>query len=218
MPDVKSKPETIVYVMSIFNEEWGGKFALSDQRMEIWSTILADIDKEIILSAAMDMVSTGNAFPPTIGQLRAKCIDIKHGELRIISAPDAWVYVLAEIQKPEGSFSGLSGLTRGALKSVGTMFDLKRSENIGFERSHFIKAYTDLVEKQRIERVTLPSVKEVVNQNAPALPEAPQSEPPRFADPDDENRMLSDEERNEMLDGTIGDLSKAYSIDRKIGS
>lgn len=212
-----SKTETITEIMALISSEYPGRFEITVARAELWAQILPEFDAQTIRAATMHYLSEGHEFPPAVGQIRKECVNIKHGELRVISAPDAWVYVLAEIQKADGSFSNLSELTRQALRSVGTIFDLKRNENVGYERSHFIKTYNDLVEKQRVERVTLPSVKAVVGQNVPQLPAPPVVDPPRIADPNDDNRMLSDEERDEMIGSTIEDLTKAYDIDRNRG-
>jgi hypothetical protein len=157
--------------MKMLATEWPGRFVVSPDRVSVWKYQLSDIPPEAVYTAAMHYVSSGKPHPPAVGEIRKHCIDIRDGALTQMLATDAWVYVLAEIQKHDGSFLELSPMTQAALRGVGTIFDLKRgAKDLSFERSHFMKAYTALAEKEQIERYALPDVKTVVAMNAPQLP------------------------------------------------
>ena len=200
---------TIKNIMLIFNEEYGEKFIITDSKVKVWIECLKDFDKETILSAGMHLVSTGGAFPPVIGQVRQQCVNLRHGEMNVPPGPDAWIAVLAEVQKSDGAFLNLPELTREALKSVGTMFDLKRSDNIAFERNHFLKAYAAIVEMRQKERVMLPTVRNMNNHNAPALPRPEPAENPRALQSHEtaEQRIPTHEEIQRMTQGVIDAVS-----------
>ena len=201
---------TIKNIMSALSTEYYGKFMVTPERVGLWQAGLDGLPVDIVYSATMQYISEGHPFPPTWGQIRGIAINLRHGELRQVPGPDAWIAVLEQVQGAGGSFRDLPALTRAALKSVGTMYDLKRSENIGFERAHFLKAYAELAEKERIDRVSLPQIKQLAARNAPEPKQLPRPEPaenprPDYNDPD--TRIPTTEEVQAMCQQTIQELS-----------
>ncbi|NIQ97057.1 MAG: hypothetical protein GWN87_24935 [Desulfuromonadales bacterium] len=154
-------------VMTLLNEEYPGKFKISDERVKLWRALLGDIDPQIVLTAALHLVAQGGQWPPTVGTVRATAKNFAHGELDAPSAHEAWGHVQARIQSDEAP---LTDLEREVLKQVGTIYDLRRSSNAGADRAQFIRAFEQAVAREQLDRSTLPTVKMVVERQAAALP------------------------------------------------
>jgi hypothetical protein len=161
---------TIFSVMRVFNEEYPGKFSITETRQKVWANLLEGFDPRVILSACEHLVSTRPDWPPDIATMRETVIDFTHGELHQPSGQEAWENIKRKIQ---GEDFQLSDLEKAALKQVSTIYDLKRSENPTSDRVQYIKAFDRIIEKRRLERITLPAVKQLVAGHAPQLPSGP---------------------------------------------
>jgi hypothetical protein len=193
--------KSIFDIMEMLSHEYSGRFPMTAERIELWKFQLSDFNPEIVYSAAMHYLSLGNQFPPTIGQVRGICCDLKHGELVTKSPPSAWSRVMAFAR---GKDVALDDIELEAMKQTGTSYDLAHSENTGIDRAYFTKAYNAIVEKRRIERVALPAVKDLANANAPALPApaAPKEEQAQ----EDVQPVVDQEEVQKMIQNTIDGL------------
>jgi len=160
----------VLRVMKLFNEEYPDRFKLSEQRRNVWEHLLEGFDPEVVLSAAMQLVSEARPHPPNIGIFRTMVVNMTHGEIDPPSASDAWGRVLQLLQ---GRDVCLTPLERAALKKVGTTHDLKVSNNTAADRAQFKKAFDDLVKRRHTERSMLPSVHKVLEARAPELPAPP---------------------------------------------
>jgi hypothetical protein len=161
--------DVITEIMRLFDEEYKGKFIISPERIKLWRALLADIHPEIVMTAAVHLVSLRTEWPPNIGQLRDKALALQAGELAPPSAHEAWAHVQARIQSDDAP---LTELERQTLKQVGTVYDMRRSGNPAADRAQFLKAFEQAIEKRRLERATLPTVKMIAEQCERALPEA----------------------------------------------
>ncbi len=165
--------DPIIQVMTLLNEEYPGKFKITDERIKLWRSLLADIDPQIVLTAALHLVGARDSeWPPTVGAVRATAMNFAHGELDPPGAHEAWSHVQARLQSDEAP---LTELELEAVKRVGTIYDMRRSSNAAADRAQFIKAFEQLVTRRQLERTTLPTVKMIVERQAAALP-APRAE------------------------------------------
>lgn len=165
--------EAITLAMQILLEEFGDKFKVTPSRARVWSQMLKEFDKEAILAAAYHLASTEEWAPP-IAKMRKACIELTHGELVTLPAPEAWSRVLQYLQ---GREVDLGELEMEAMHQTGSAYDLKRSTSPGLDRAHFLKAYNGLVAKRDKLRSTLPEVREFAQSHAPQLP--PKANPHR---------------------------------------
>ena len=124
---------TIWDSMKALSREYGQKFEVTKERAKIWHTMLEEFSSDTVHSSVLQLLSTHQTFPPTIGEVRLCCIRISSGTLERPKASEAWGRVLKKIQ---GQKIDLSVDEKRALDQVGTIYDLKHSENksLGFER------------------------------------------------------------------------------------
>jgi hypothetical protein len=153
------RQDQVTEIMALFLNEYRGQFTINETRITLWMAMLGEFEENIVRAAALHVISEGTGFPPPVGAVRRACVDLRDGELDALRAPEAWILVLGELQSPEGKVSNLPELAREALKSVGTLYDLGKSVNIGMDRAQFIKAYTALMERRQRERSMIPAVK-----------------------------------------------------------
>ena len=179
--------QTIDYIMRAMAEEYPGKFTVSEPRAKMWRQMLSGLKSNVILAAVYQLISTTDSqWPPTIGMVRTKAVQFTNGDLHTPTGQEAWENILKKFQYEDYP---LTDLEKAALAQVGTIYDLKRSQNTMVDRSNFTKAFDTLVEKQQVERATMPNVKALVEHNipllekgdepAPALPESTQQSPGR---------------------------------------
>jgi len=166
MSTEKEHREAIRMAMQIMLEEFGDKFKVTPSRARVWSHMLKEFDKETILAAAYHLASTEQWAPP-IALMRRACLELTHGEIVTIPAPEAWSRVLQYLQ---GRDIDLGELEQEAMLQTGSTWDLKHSTSPGLDRAHFLKAYNGLVAKRDKLRSTLPEVREFAQNNAPQLP------------------------------------------------
>jgi hypothetical protein len=198
--------ETVKKAMTIFLEEYGEKFRVTESKIKFWGHSLQEFDSSVILAAAYHL-ATINKWPPVIAEMREACVDMAYGELVTVPAPEAW----HNVQKFLHDEGQLSDIERIAMRHVGDSWYFKRSDTPGMDRAHFMKAYSAQVDKQKRERLTLPNVMRFANENAKKLlpePNAtdeymapePESQSPESQkmDRDELNELLSNFERRYM--------------------
>lgn len=167
----------VTKAMTMFNEGYPGKFSLGTKQhpdnpnevpsmVIVWAHALEDFDEEIILTAALHLVTICKQWPPDLATMRDQCVMIASGELHAPTGMEACERVLMRHRGDE-SFE-LTALEKRAIKLVGTPTDIATNWKA---RSDFIKTFDTLVEQRRLERVTLPEVLALVERNRPALPE-----------------------------------------------
>ena len=158
-----------------------------------WQKILADVDSKCMFAAAADIVSTGKSeWPPPIGVIRCRALDLNAGELAPISPYEAWGRVSESI----GKKSDLTELEKLALNNIGGTWTLKNGD--AYTMSHFLKAYQEILDKERRLRTVLPAVSTVAARNTPSLPE-PVSEKPLELEEDGGHTACDPESISELL-------------------
>ena len=157
--------ETITYIMELFVEEYGSaKFRVSDNRVKLWNKLLEGFDSETVLAAATHVLSMGNEWPPPIGVIRETCLDFSYGELMPESAEEAWLHVYEYCT--ENDKVSLTQLQRFALKAVGGSWSVRNASSQSVIQAQFCKAYEQAHRRQRVNRLALPNVKQLVDKRA----------------------------------------------------
>jgi len=170
-----SEKNVVLRVMRLFNAEFPDRFKLNDERRRVWEHLLAGFDGDVVLAAAMHMVSERREHPPNIGAFRSLVVGMAHGEIAPPSSSEAWGHVLERLQ---GRDTPLTPLEAAALKKIGSIYDLKTSGNLAADRAQFKKAFEDLVRERDTERNMLPMVRGVLEARTPQLPAPPSRELP----------------------------------------
>ena len=172
---------------------------MSNERHQIWMTLLDGIGNEVVEGAAMHIISTRSDWPPDIALLRTTALSIANGELAAMTGAESWGTILKLIG---GMNPPLTTREAAAFKATGTLFDLKRSTNIAADRARYIAAFDALAKRDRQTRELLPAVAtlnaryadEPVGELLPA-PDAIALPAPDVPLTDIEDRPATDEER-----------------------
>lgn len=177
-------------VVQMFTAEYP-KMTMTEERKQLWMQLLDGIGNEVIEGAALHILSTRSDWPPDIALLRCTALSIASGELAALTGAESWASILALIS---GKEVALTQRERTAMDSTGSLYDLKRSNNIAADRARYIDAYDALATRAKQTRELLPAVARLNEryQDAPELP-APVNEPALPAP--DADRPATDEER-----------------------
>lgn len=160
--------ETITYIMEMLLEEYGPtKFRISDNRVKLWTRLLEGFDSETILAATTHLVSMGGEWPPPIGVIRETCLNFSYGEIIPESAEEAWMHVYEYCT--DSDKVTLTRLQRTALKAVGGSWSVRNASSQSVIQAQFAKAYEQAQRRQRVNRLALPSVKQLVEKRAVRL-------------------------------------------------
>jgi hypothetical protein len=124
------------------------------ERDKLWMRMLDGIDDKAVEAAVEHILTMDREYPPTIGILRTKALEILSGELGALTGAEAWADVAEKIS---GRDVELSERQKQALKATGTIYDLKRSQNPSSDRARFILAYDSIVSRKKLERSMMPS-------------------------------------------------------------
>jgi hypothetical protein len=117
--------------------------------------MLSDVDSESILAAGYHLVSIGKEWPPAIGTVRLTAMRLSIGELEPQTAEEAWENVYSKIQHKDVV---LSDIEKQALRGVGSIYDLRRSEDISFARASFVKNFRQIMQRREQKLVKMPNV------------------------------------------------------------
>lgn len=120
--------------------------------------MLDDVDDTIGEAAVVQLCSSGD-FPPTIAQIRETALSLSEGDVVAPSPWEAWERVLGGRVETD--------IEKRALKLIGGTWELRRTENQGVTRSNFVKAYNDLLTKDRQRRLAIKGVKALAASNRP---------------------------------------------------
>ncbi len=125
----------------------------SDQEMDFWYKMLADLESAVVENAVMEYMCT-KKFPPSIAEIRELCIDrIARG---IPSADEAWGVVQKAMSRyghynPEAAFATMDDITLAIVKNLGWS-RLCSSENVTADRANFRMAYEEKAREMRKRR------------------------------------------------------------------
>jgi len=153
---IKLLEDTIEKVMTLFSEEFPGKFVITDTRIDTWILMLRDFHPSTIQHAAYQLASELE-WPPPIGKMRQTCALMEKGINKMPTGNEAWERVLRKIHHDQ-SFE-LNEREKKALKQTKSLADMRTSGNIDADRARYIEAFDKLIDKEMKERITLPEVK-----------------------------------------------------------
>jgi len=136
-----------------------GTFPDKSFDMKVYWEFLKDMDDKAFIWAIKDICSTiAEIYPNTniIALIRAKGLNRYD-----LTAGEAWAVVLATVSSVGGYGKPrfTDPLIAKAVDCIGWK-DICRSEKIGIERSHFIKVFDQLKERDNKDKLLLPEVKQ----------------------------------------------------------
>lgn len=124
----------------------------SEQAIELWYKMLADLDYKACQMAVLEIISTSK-FPPSIAEIREKCSQLIAPPIKDWS--EAWEDVIRSIGKygmyqTQEALSSFDELTRKCVNRIGYV-NICMSENIAADRANFRMIYEAEVQKKRAE-------------------------------------------------------------------
>ena len=152
------KKETAIQILKAFKAEYDERFEVSQDRINIWCRVLADVPDRPAIAAMMQILGENRKFPPTCGELRVQALNLSRGLIEKPSGVSAWEKVAAKIN---GQNVKLSEDENRALKATGKdMHMLKRSNNLASDRAVFIKIFDEFQTVAEQKLTTPPEVKQ----------------------------------------------------------
>jgi hypothetical protein len=136
-------PSAIAKCLSVISECYPGRFTASMATTEVWSKMLTDIDDKYGKAAVVQLCTSGQ-WPPTIAEIRETALTLTDGDVVPPSPWEAWERVVNGRVETD--------IEKRALKLIGGTWEIKHTENQGVTRSNFVKAYGELVERDRRRR------------------------------------------------------------------
>jgi len=156
------------------------KFELSEQTIEVYIAMLADVPVQALEMAAKHLITTSPFFP-SIAEWRSAAFDLL-GEAAP-TAGEAWAEVMQQIEHTGNSaqphFS--HPLIQKTVTCIGWR-TLCLSEQIVYERGQFCKLYDELRQRAQEKRVMLPEVRRMVEAAGDKRSPAAQMQPGQDAD------------------------------------
>ena len=132
--------------------------------VQLYRQTLRDIDGTLLYAATLQHISSNKWFP-TISELRdAAYALIRNGEP---SAEEAWNEVVQEIKRAYiyKPYQFSDERIKCTVESIG-WHNICLSENIGIERAHFFRTYTQLSNRTKDIITRLPAVQQMIDQLA----------------------------------------------------
>ena len=165
-----------------------------------WAESLLDIP-DLYGFAAVKELCASRDWPPSVNQIREMALCLANGDVVPPSPWEAWERVLSGASFAPGSeesvnhYRSLSEMERRTVNLIGGAYEIRHTENQGVTRSNFVKAYGELVERDRRRRLALPSVKALASSNR----QKPEVTPAKRQIKEPSRRPATREEVSEML-------------------
>ncbi|NDO45988.1 replicative helicase loader/inhibitor [Clostridium sp. MD294] len=153
--------EEIVQVLAVLKANYSG--ALKDMtrqeaegKINIWITMFADTDREIMNLAVQKIIATSKYFP-TVAEVREVIAEINTG--CVLDGGAAWGEVITAIRnygqyRELQALESMSDMTKTVVQRMGWR-DLCLSEDTEIDRAHFLKIY-QAEEKRQKQKNVLP--------------------------------------------------------------
>lgn len=153
--------EEVIQVLAILKANYSG--ALKDMtrqeaegKINLWITMFADTNKEIMNLAIQKIIATSKYFP-TVAEVREVIAEINTGY--ILDGGAAWGEVITAIRnygqyRELQALESMSDMTKTVVQRMGWR-DLCLSEDTEIDRAHFLKIY-QAEEKRQKEKNILP--------------------------------------------------------------
>lgn len=124
----------------------------------MWHSALNDTPATVVFSVAQKYMLQ-NSLPPTISKLREMVVKVQNPEA-LMTSEEAWEKVILAVKRygyyqQSEAFATLSEPIRRAVKAIGWA-QICKSENIGIERSNFMKMF-NVMDEQNREEALLPT-------------------------------------------------------------
>lgn len=162
--------------------------------------MLRDLDDRYGKAAVLQLCGSCE-FPPSISQIRQMALNLASGSVSPPSAWEAWETAL------QGRYEALGEIGKRALAAIGGAWALKKTGSPGVERSNFIRAYTEFLDRYRADRLAIPEVLQLAHGNAPAIPaRVPEQEHDHTQAPGFEPVTA------EMVRDVISSFTRAYTV------
>lgn len=155
---------SIAKCLKVISVSYPGRFEPVNGTAEIWHGLLSDVPDETGIAAVAQLCAS-EVYPPTISQIREKALDLAEGN---VAAPSAWEAWDRALQGQPGT-----SIEKRARELIGGSWEIHHSENIGVTRSNFVKAYSELLDRDRKRRLAIPAVKILADENRPEPEETP---------------------------------------------
>ncbi len=130
---------------------------VSEATLEIYAQMLSDIPEEILDKILYQILNTCKFFP-TIAEIREIAVNIMTDGKRIPDAIEAWGEVIQQIDLT--GYYGMPKFSHPLISETVKMFgwqNLCMSEQLDYDRAHFIKAYESLRKRAIDELRVLPA-------------------------------------------------------------
>lgn len=166
--------ETVTAVIVMLTEAYPGKFEANAETFRVWSRLLEDIPDRALLAAAVHH-TTQCKFVPTIAELRDAAFSITAGDLAPETPGEAWDRV-SRAMRQLGSYRAhearemLGEVLWRCIGAMGGWRELCLSENGVADRAHFLRAFEQIRDRDRVLVRSLPEVRALTAEYA-ALPE-----------------------------------------------
>lgn len=136
-----------------------------------WFSMLGEYDSELIQKAFKHYVTEGHEFAPNPGQLIQTAHNLVSSAVsEYLPEGEAWAKVLKALQKStyysEEQFNGLPELVQKALGSPNMLRTMATDDFFNEEvaRSNFLKAYREVVNRDREEKTMAADVKAFISE------------------------------------------------------
>lgn len=147
------------------------KIELSEERIQAYHRILADIPHDILELAAMQ-VAVNNTFFPAVADIRKAACDLIAQAEGVPTAWEAWKEVVKSFST-HGFYRGAPEwshpLVGQAVDAIGGYAALCHSENSIADRARFVQCYDSLLTRDKEQRQMLPEVREKIEELAAGM-------------------------------------------------
>jgi hypothetical protein len=115
--------------------------------------------------------NTSEKFPPSVGQIRTRAIELSHGDVTRPTGSEAWERV-CQWNRETGPINAvprrvsdivLTELEKRALKQIGGTWAIDHTQSPDMLRAQFIKFYDQQISKTAVERNLAPWTKQLVD-------------------------------------------------------
>jgi len=134
---------------------------ISGETIKVYARMLADIPLEVLDAVASQAMAECEFFP-TIARVREMAMNLASPTGQHVSGFEAWEQVIRQIRSV-GSYGRpgfIDPLITRAVECLGWP-ELCQSDNQVADRSHFVRIYEQLVERERAEARLLPESREL---------------------------------------------------------
>lgn len=159
------KQSEVGKLLTLIATAYPDKFKSDDAKINLWHSLLKDIDYPLALLALQSHLST-SAFIPTIADIRKAAANAQDTDSEIDSG-QAWGEVMSAIKnfgiyRPEEAFQSMNPKAARVAKQIGWQ-EICLCEEIGVVRGQFLKMYSAFEIRDKGERLLPAFLKAEIN-------------------------------------------------------